>query len=99
MAEKLVRDNVLEELIKDGGVVTVRGARDDEEFRELLSAKLQETVNGFMNEPDIEKLADILEVTHALGILMSGNLLDQVRKEKALVKGHFAKRMVLTIPE
>jgi predicted house-cleaning noncanonical NTP pyrophosphatase (MazG superfamily) len=63
---KLVRDNILD-IIRAEGLDPIIHVADDQEFAAQLRAKLNEEVDEFLtSDDDLEELADILEVLHAL---------------------------------
>lgn len=93
---KLVRDNIPEIIEKEGKKVTTK-ILNDEEYREELNRKLQEEVKEYLDDKNVEELADIVEVIY--GILNSMNIpiqkFEEVRKSKADKKGGFEKRIYL----
>ncbi len=60
-----------------------------------LNKKLQEEVNEFLEDPCTEKIANILEVIHALAPIVAGNLanLESVRLPKLQDRGDYDKQM------
>lgn len=93
---KLVRDKI-PEIIKANGEVPITRVLGDEEFMHELNKKLQEEVQEYLADENIEELADILEVMH--GILASKKKtfleLEGLRKQKAQERGGFEKRVFL----
>lgn len=93
---KLVRDNIPEIIEKEGKKVTTK-ILNDKEYREELNRKLQEEVKEYLEDNNVEELADIVEVIY--GILNSMNVstqeFEKVRKCKADKKGGFEKRIYL----
>ena len=93
---KLVRDNIPEIIEKEGKKVTTK-ILNDKEYREKLNRKLQEEVKEYLEDNNVEELADIVEVIY--GILNSMNVsvqeFEEVRKGKADKKGGFEKRIYL----
>jgi predicted house-cleaning noncanonical NTP pyrophosphatase (MazG superfamily) len=94
--DKLVRDEI-PEIIEANGETPVVHTANDEEYERRLGDKLQEEVTEFSEDGDIEELADVLEVVHAIrehrGV--SPAELTQLREEKARKRGRFAERIVL----
>lgn len=94
--DKLVRDDIPEIIERNGEKPIVHTASDDEYERRLLD-KLVEEVAEFQAERNVEELADIVEVIHAIrkheGI--SADRLSQTRLEKANERGRFDDRIVL----
>ncbi len=62
---KLVRDKI-PQIIKDSGKTAVTRVADDNEYLQLLRAKLREETNEYLQSGECEELADILEVLLAL---------------------------------
>jgi len=93
---KLVRDKI-PEIIKSKGEVSITHIASDKEYREKLKAKLQEEVKEFIEDPNKEELADILEVIYALCDLYKIDKikLEQFRKDKANKKGGFKDKIIL----
>lgn len=89
--QKLVRDKIPEIY----GPQKRHIANDDEYLKELIK-KLQEEVDEFKNDHDIEELADIIEVVYALSEFYdkSKEDLEKIRKEKAEKRGIFKKRII-----
>ena len=93
---KLVRDNIPKIIEQDGNIPITR-ILDDEEYLKELDKKLLEEVNEYLNDQNIEELADIYEVL--LAILKARKIeleeLEKVRKEKVLKKGAFEEKIYL----
>lgn len=91
---KLTRNFIHENL-------AVRGARaltrilSPEEYHRALVEKLQEEVREFLETPNSEELADILEVVYALAPLIAGSKenLEKVRLAKKKIRGGFDKKI------
>lgn len=66
---KLVRDKIPEQIMAEGKACLIRGL-DDTEYLNALRTKLceeyNEWVHAFGKEEEIEELADMLEVIHAI---------------------------------
>lgn len=97
---KLVRDKIPEIIKAEGKQVKTR-ILDDEEYRKELNKKLQEEVKEYLEDNNVEELADIVEVIY--GILNSMNIpvekFEKVRKEKAEQRGAFQNRIFLESEE
>ncbi len=93
---KLVRDKIPEIIRADGREPVVHSA-DAEEYRMRLRAKLEEEVAEFLRDENVEELADILEVLHALAKQVGADKdeLEMVREKKFQKRGGFEKRIVL----
>ena len=65
---KLVRDKIVDIIEADGRKAEYR-ILDNVEFRNELNKKLQEEVHEYLEDNNVEELADIVEVIH--GILNS----------------------------
>ena len=93
---KLVRDRIPHIIREDGAVPRIRVATE-QEYDQLLRAKLSEEVGEFLaSEDDPDELADILEVIHAitkrLGLTPAG--LEARRAAKAAQRGAFDNRII-----
>ncbi len=93
---KLVRDRI-PEIIRSKGKTPIIHIASDEEYEKKLRAKLQEEVDEFLQDPDKEELADILEVIYALCDLygVSRDKLEEFRAKKARERGGFKKKVIL----
>lgn len=93
--QKLVRDKI-PEIIKQKGQVPITHIADDEEYLKELVKKLQEEIDEFKEEHDVEELADIIEIVHAISEFYgtSAEELERIRKEKAEKRGQFKKRII-----
>lgn len=96
MYNKLVRDKIPEIIKADGkncDTIVVSG----EEKKELLRAKLMEEVNEYLEDDNLEELADVMEVlfglAHELGF--SEEDLLKKREEKLKARGGFKEGIVL----
>lgn len=93
---KLVRDKIPDIIKAEGRIVKSR-ILNDEEYRKELNKKLQEEVNEYLEDNNIEELADIVEVIY--GILNSMNVsveeFEKVRKEKLNKRGGFQEKIFL----
>lgn len=93
---KLVRDKIIEIIEADGRVAKYR-ILDNNEYRQELNKKLQEEVKEYLEDNNVEELADIVEVIY--GILNSMNVsiqeFEKVRTNKQEKKGAFEKKIYL----
>ncbi len=87
---KLVRDKIPKLF---GG--KTRAANDKEYFRELIK-KLQEEVDEFKENYEIEELADIMEVIYALAnyLEVSKEKLEEIRIRKKEERGGFENKII-----
>jgi predicted house-cleaning noncanonical NTP pyrophosphatase (MazG superfamily) len=93
---KLIRDNI-PDIIKQSGKSCDITTLNDEQFFECLNDKLMEEVNEYLQSPDIQELADILEVVITLSnILDNEESLHNIRMQKQKTNGGFNKKLYLT---
>lgn len=97
---KLVRDNIPEIIVGNGGTPFTR-ILDDSEYKSELERKLneeyQEVLCTTTSDERIEELADMLEIIDALANL-EGKTLDDVKNvanQKKLKRGGFQKKIFL----
>lgn len=93
---KLGRNKIHENIAVNGGKAITRILTQDE-YLVALYNKLQEEVKEFLDTPNSEELADILEVVCALAPLISGSMqeLEKIRAAKAQDRGGFDERIFL----
>ena len=93
---KLVRDRIPEIIRRNGETPTVR-ILGNEEYEKELNKKLQEEVNEYLADGNIEELADVEEVLRALISLkgVSYQDFDKMREEKCERRGAFKERIFL----
>ena len=93
---KLVRDKITDIIESDGRVAKYR-ILDNSEYRQELNKKLQEEVKEYLEDNNIEELADIVEVIY--GILSSMNVsiqeFEKIRINKQEKRGAFEKKIYL----
>lgn len=93
---KLVRDKI-PEIIKSEGREVKAKILNDEEYKKELNKKLQEEVREYLEDNNVEELADIVEVVY--GILNSMDItieeFEKIRKEKVKKRGAFNKKIFL----
>jgi len=94
--QKLVRDRI-PEIIEASGNVCVTKILSDEEYLRMVDAKLDEELAEYHADQNIEELADLMEVIYAAAIARGYTLeqLEQVRAEKAAMRGGFARKILL----
>ncbi|SDL26784.1 nucleoside triphosphate pyrophosphohydrolase [Halarsenatibacter silvermanii] len=93
---KLIRNHIpeiIENAEKEYEVKKVEG----EEFFQALQKKLQEEVEEYLQEEEVEELIDILEVVAALADQHGLNMekLEDLRMEKKKERGGFDKKLIL----
>lgn len=93
---KLVRDKITDIIEADGRMAKYR-ILDNNEYRKELNSKLQEEVKEYLDDNNVEELADIVEVIY--GILNSMDVtideFEKVRIKKQEERGAFNKRIYL----
>ena len=93
---KLVRDKIPEIIEKNNEKPIIR-ILNDEEYIEALNNKLQEETKEYLEDNNLEELADIVEVVY--GILDYKNVkieeFENIRKAKAQKRGAFKNRIFL----
>lgn len=93
---KLVRDRIPEIIEADGNTCTTE-ILSDKQYIEMLDTKLNEELSEYQESKSLEELADLLEVMRAV-VRVRGwtwERLEQVRKEKAIQRGGFEKKILL----
>ena len=70
---------------------------NDEEYRAELNKKLQEEVKEYLDDNNVEELADIVEVVYGILNSMDVSLeeFENIRKSKADKRGEFQDRVFL----
>jgi predicted house-cleaning noncanonical NTP pyrophosphatase (MazG superfamily) len=93
---KLVRDKIPQVIEASGSKCDIRIADKDEHY-DLLEAKLQEEVGEFLEDKNLEELADVMEVLFGLADNLGYSEEDLVRKreEKREERGGFKEGIVL----
>ena len=93
---KLVRD-LIPEIIKEDGKVCEYEIVEKEKYYKLLEEKLKEETNEFLEDKNLEELADIMEVLFALAenLGYSEEELLNKRDEKRIKRGGFKAGIVL----
>ncbi|MBI9047649.1 MAG: nucleoside triphosphate pyrophosphohydrolase [Anaerolineaceae bacterium] len=93
---KLIRDRIPEIIEATGKEYTVR-TLDEEEYLKALQEKLQEELNEYFESNEVEELADILEIIHAILDYqgMRFEELEEMRVKKQEKRGGFKERLFL----
>ena len=93
---KLVRDKIPEHITRKGEKCTTHVA-DDVEYWSKLKEKLSEEVDEFLQDENIEELADVLEVLDAMIVYKKFHKgkIAETQKEKAEKRGKFERRIIL----
>ena len=93
---KLVRDHI-PKIIEDSGVECKIKILSNEEYLEMIDAKLDEELAEYHKDQNIEELADLLEVIYAATVARGYTLeeLETVRVKKAENRGGFEKKIFL----
>lgn len=92
---KLVRDKIPEILDKKGVAYEKRIATQEEYKFELIK-KLEEEVNEFKEEGDVQELSDVLEVIESLKNLSEYKNVKEIRIQKKEERGGFEERVILS---
>ena len=97
---KLVRDKIPQIIEANGGKAHTR-ILSEEEYCQLLEAKLDEEVGEYHQDKTVEELADILEVVYALATAQGVSLaqLQEAYEQKHQARGGFAQRILLISSE
>ena len=97
---KLVRDKIPEIIEADGKTCKTR-ILSDEEYITSLEAKLNEEVEEYQADKNLEEMADILEVLQAICIARGYSLeeLEALRIKKSDERGGFAEKLFLEYVE
>ena len=93
---KLVRDRI-PEIIEASGKTCKTEILSDDEYLKMIDAKLDEELDEYHKDQNLEELADLIEVIHAAAKARGYTLeeLEQVRAEKAAKRGGFEKKILL----
>lgn len=93
---KLVRDKI-PSIIERNGETPITRILNDEEYLKELNTKLQEEVNEYFADGNVEELADIVEVIYGLldakGVSLEA--FEKIRIGKVEKRGAFKKRIFL----
>lgn len=93
---KLVRDKIPEIIAASGKKATFR-ILTQPEYMEYLEKKLDEEVAEFHESKDVEELADIIDVIHAIAKVKDGDLsiLHEKQTIKLMKNGSFSNKILL----
>ncbi len=93
---KLVRDRIPAIIRQKGGTCRTE-VLSDEDYLRMLEAKLDEELAEYHETPNLEELADLLEVLRATAVARGYTLdeLEAARAQKAAERGGFAGRILL----
>lgn len=93
---KLIRDRI-PEIIEASGKTCLTEVLPEEDYLRMVDAKLDEELAEYHRDPNLEELADLLEVMHAAVLARGYTLedLERVRVEKAAKRGGFERRLLL----
>ena len=93
---KLVRDKITDIIEADERIAKYR-ILDDNEYRQELDKKLQEEVKEYLEDNNIEELADIVEVIYGILNYMDVSIkeFEKIRINKQEKRGAFEKKIYL----
>lgn len=93
---KLVRDKIPQIIEADGKQCNIR-ILSDEEYIEMIDAKLDEELAEYHKDQNIEELADLMEVVIAAAKARGYTIeeLENVRIQKAVKRGGFDEKILL----
>lgn len=93
---KLVRDRI-PEIIEGSGKTCVCETLSDDQYLEMLDAKLNEELAEYQESKSMEELADLLEVIRAVAIARGSSIeeIEAIRIAKAEKRGGFEKKLLL----
>lgn len=93
---KLVRDKI-PEIIETKGENPLTHIADAGEYWKRLKEKLMEEVEEFLEEENIEEMADIFEVATAINKFKKWDMQEiiKIQKQKVNERGGFEKRIIL----
>lgn len=92
----VVRDKIPQIIEEDNKKCSIR-VLDDEEYLQMVDAKLDEELAEYHKDQNVEELADLLEVIYAAAKARGYSIeeLERIRKEKADKRGAFDKKIFL----
>lgn len=93
---KLVRDRIPEIIERDGKSCSTRMLEEDE-YLQMIDAKLDEELAEYHRDQNLEELADLLEVVYAAAKARGYSVeeLESLRYQKAEKRGGFEQRILL----
>lgn len=95
--KKLVRNYIPSIAIKNGATVTVN-AVTGEDFESALWDKFEEEIEEFIENPNVEEAADILEVLATL-LGTSTDMVNHVAELKRTKRGTFSEGYIMSVDE
>ena len=93
---KLVRDKIPEIIIRSGKTCKTE-ILSDAEYIKMIDLKLDEELQEYHADKNIEELADLIEVIYAAANARGFSIedLESVRKAKAIERGTFKEKILL----
>lgn len=93
---KLIRDKI-PEIIIESGKEPVVDVLDDESYLKFLDAKLGEELNEYLEDGNVEELADLVEVVYALLDVKGVSIeeFEKIRNSKVNKRGAFKNKLLL----
>ncbi len=93
---KLVRDKIPEIIERDNKTCEIE-ILDDNRYLEMLDSKLDEELEEYHQDKNLEELADLLEVIYAAARARGYTIeeLESLRLKKAEERGGFEKKILL----
>lgn len=93
---KLVRDNI-PEIIRNSGKECDVEILSDERYLQMLDAKLDEELEEYHKEQNLEELADLLEVLYAVAVARGFSIseLEECCLKKKKERGGFEQKILL----
>lgn len=94
---KLVRDRIPDIIAASGRSCTCRTLTQEEEYLDMLDAKLEEELSEYQQSKSMEELADLLEVIRAAASARGSSFeeVESIRIAKAKERGGFDARIFL----
>lgn len=94
--QKLVRD-FIPNIIEGNGQKPIIRVLDESEFKKELDKKLLEETNEYLEDQNIEELADMMEVIYTILDFHGWSFddLERIRREKAQARGGFKEKIYL----
>ncbi|WP_026476333.1 nucleoside triphosphate pyrophosphohydrolase [Alkaliphilus transvaalensis] len=93
---KLIRDHIPAIIEKSGKKPIIRTLKE-EEYIKSLNLKLQEELDEYYENEDIEELADLVELVYAILKFKGVSLqeFEEIRQQKKEIRGGFDSRLFL----
>lgn len=93
---KLVRDKI-PEIIEQDGKTCVTEVLSDEEYLRMVDEKLDEELEEYHKDQNVEELADLMEVIYAAAVARGYSVeeLEKVRQAKVEKRGAFNCKILL----